>query len=77
MTDRKWVPVTERLPEDNHDVLVLVSGKHKNITFENAYMIGAYLRFGGEGWFCDEYPDWDDPGVTHWMELPELPEVEQ
>lgn len=55
--------------EENIDVLTLVDGKYKNISFERAPMICAW--FGNEGWFCNEYPEWDNPGVTHWMPLPE------
>lgn len=67
----RWIPATERLPEDCADVLALVSGLHGKCTFERAPMLCAW--FGDEGWFCNEYPDWNNPGVTHWMYLPEPP----
>lgn len=70
----KWISVENRLPEDHDDVLVLVTGECGNITFWKTCMVGAYL--GDEGWFCNEYPGWDNPGVTHWMPLPKAPEVE-
>lgn len=66
---REWVSVKERLPDREEDVLVLVSGKFKNCTFDHAYMIGIYA--GPFGWILNEYPEWENPGVTHWMPLPE------
>jgi hypothetical protein len=32
--------------------------------------------YAGEGWLLEAYPDWDDPQVTYWMPLPELPTIE-
>lgn len=70
--ERRWIPVTERLPEDCADVLALVTGLYGKCSFERAPMLCAW--FGKDGWFCNEYPNWDNPGVTHWMPLPEGPE---
>lgn len=58
-----WVPVTERLPE--HTVCVLV-----------AYSNGAVEvdAWGHDGWM-DE--DLSNGAITHWMPVPELPEVER
>lgn len=57
-----WVPVTERLPE--HTVCVLV-----------AYSNGAVEvdAWGHDGWM-DE--DLSNGAITHWMPVPEPPEVE-
>ena len=71
LLERQWIPVTERMPEDCDDVLALVSGLYGNCTFESTPMLCAW--FGKDGWFCNEYPEWDNPGVTHWMPLPEPP----
>lgn len=72
----KWISVKERLPDDEKDgetVLAIVSGKpHKNITLCHALMTAGY--FPGEGWVVNEYPEWENPTITHWMPLPELPE---
>lgn len=72
----EWVSVKERLPDDEKDgetVLAIVSGKpHKNITLCHALMTAGY--FPGEGWVVNEYPEWENPTITHWMPLPELPE---
>ena len=75
----KWISVKERLPDDEKDgetVLAIVSGKpHKNITLCHALMTAGY--FPGEGWVVNEYPEWENPIVTHWMPLPEPPEEVQ
>nr|DAZ16853.1 MAG TPA: Protein of unknown function (DUF551) [Caudoviricetes sp.] len=71
-----WISVKERLPDDEKDgetVLAIVSGKpHKNITLCHALMTAGY--FPGEGWVVNEYPEWENPIITHWMPLPEPPE---
>lgn len=71
-----WISVKDRLPDDKKDgetVLAIVSGKlHKNITLCHALMTAGY--FPGEGWVVNEYPEWENPTITHWMPLPEPPE---
>jgi hypothetical protein len=63
--DRRWMPVSERLPEPNEPVLIYtaVLGRHV-----------ASVDEEGE-WFCDYGGEWLFPDVTHWMPLPEPPEV--
>ena len=56
----KWIPVTERLPED--DVFVLNCNDHGNI------VIGKII--GGTWWY--KYFSYQGQ-VTHWMPLPEPP----
>ena len=65
----EWIPVSERLPEDDGLVLVTVNDKHNNLTFENALMTGCYCC--AEGWILEGHLDWIDPNVTAWMPLPE------
>ena len=71
-----WISVKERLSDDEKDgemVLAVVSGKpHENITLCHALMTAGY--FPGEGWVVNEYPEWENPTITHWMPLPEPPE---
>ena len=63
----KWISVEERLPEKDKDVLCY---SNKN---------GGHLFFGYRGYISGE---WMEGGslhigdVTHWMPLPEPPEVE-
>lgn len=75
VTSVEWIRADERLPDDERDgetVLAIVSGKpHENITLCQAIMLAGY--FGEEGWLVNEYPEWENPVVTHWMPLPELP----
>lgn len=53
-------------------VLLIVSGKIKNISFVDAYDLGEFDT--DEGWILEMWPEWKDHKVTHWMPLPELPE---
>lgn len=64
-----WISVEDRLPEDDTCVLVQVNGKHKNITFENAFEFATYIK--GEGWVLEVYPDWYNPNIIAWQPLPE------
>ena len=64
-----WIPVSERLPEDEYGVLVTVNGKHNNTTFIDALEIAEYDS--DEGWIIEGYLDWINPDVTAWMPLPE------
>lgn len=63
-----WIPVTERLPEDRSDVLVVAYWRER---------WGVYM-----GWCAPERAEWsvhigigdrNDIAVTHWMPLPEAP----
>ena len=67
----RWIPVTERLPEDRSDVLVVAYWHER---------WGVYM-----GWCAPERAAWsvhigigdrNDVAVTHWMPLPEPPGVE-
>ena len=71
--EREWVSVKDRLPEeDEEEVLAIVSGRPKrNLTLENVAVIAVYC--GKEGWYVNEYPEWEDPTVTYWMPVPEPP----
>lgn len=76
MTENRWIPVTDRLPEDDVTVLVTVSGIYNAITFEGAIQIGAYYR---EGWLIEGYEEWDNPNVASKLPLPDpyMPAIEQ
>ena len=66
VTVQKWIPVTERLPEE--DTTILVCG-------EDGVEPGCFSSKSGF-WTCDLYES--DPifGVTHWMPLPQPPKGE-
>lgn len=72
LLERRWIPVEERLPEDRSDVLVVAYWHER---------WGVYM-----GWCAPERAQWsvhigignrNDVAVTHWMPLPEPPEVEK
>ena len=67
--ERKWIPVSERLPDNGYGVLVTVNGKHNDIIFIDALEIAEYD--GDFGWIVEGYPQWTDPDVTAWQPLPE------
>jgi hypothetical protein len=72
ITPQPWIPVSERLPDDGKEVLVSVD--------ENCDDCGLHVCvFDGEAWRRSEagYIKWKTFhfGVTHWMPLPEPPEV--
>lgn len=70
--ERDWISVEDRLPEDDGDVLAIASGyPTPNITLEDVLVVAAFCE--GEGWYIEEYPDWDNPIITYWMPLPEPP----
>ncbi len=71
----RWVSVDERLPEADDVVLVIVNGKPtKNITLKGAYELAEY---DSEGWILEMWPEWMDAKVSHWMQLPEPPDMEE
>lgn len=57
---QRWIPVTERLPEDDDDVLIMSSG---------SISMGYFNIFRG---YWVDY-EGDDDNITHWMPLPEPP----
>lgn len=59
----EWIPISERLPEDDRHVLCLTRTKKGLCNV----VIGFYFE---DMWHCGM-----NSNVTHWMELPEPPEV--
>ncbi|MGN0567113.1 MAG: DUF551 domain-containing protein [Acutalibacteraceae bacterium] len=67
-----WISVKDRLPELEGVFLVIVDGKPTTtITLINAVEIAEYWR--DEGWFIEAYPEWENPNITYWMPIPEMP----
>lgn len=68
----RWIPVEERLPSGDNQVLVVVSGKPKeNITLAGAVELATLYS---DGWCLETWPEWTGAEVTHWMPIPETPE---
>lgn len=64
VTVQEWIPVKDRLPEDQEEVLVCTRSKNGVRNIDKGYM--AIDRFIHRG--CAE--------VTHWMPLPQHPKGE-
>ena len=66
----RWISVEERLPEHEDDVLLYVEDYGSWITLG---------RKSGDGWYVNEAAEGGGPKpldrFTHWMPLPEPPEV--
>jgi len=68
---QRWIPVSERLPEDGEPVLA---------AYVDTMLTAAYYRhhiaFGGvDNWWDVEGCHTGNP--THWLPLPESPEVQE
>lgn len=66
----EWISTEWELPSGDKQVLVLASGKYKNVTLKNAVMIAIYAD--GE-WILEMYPEMDDLEISYWAFIPELP----
>jgi hypothetical protein len=64
-----WIPVSERMPEEDEDVLVFTKDSQPEMHVASLDEDGIWYPSHGDGW---EFPD-----VTHWMPLPEPPKVTQ
>ena len=66
VTVQKWISVTERLPE--HGDIVLCHTKHDDLlVFQWCEMSHRWV---------DQYEDYRQDYITHWMPLPEPPKGE-
>ena len=66
-----WISSEWELPAEEGQVLALVYGKYKNITFDHAVLLADYVD--GE-WILEHYPEATDITVSHWAFIPDLPE---
>lgn len=73
----KWIKCSERMPEAGVPVLVLLSGEIRvaEIRWDTPTHEETYQPFR---YWDDPYDDgqpWEVFDITHWMPLPEPPEV--
>ena len=70
----RWIPVTERLPKMYKTVLAY----RENLSAEGGYTTLEYIvpNFGEPTQWKNDLNTWKSK-VTHWMPLPEPPEVEE
>lgn len=66
VTVQRWIPVTERLPEQLKEYIVMIKGATHPTTL--------YYENFGEFWF--DLSDGNEYVVTHWMPTPEPPKGE-
>ena len=62
----RWIPCSERLPEDGETVLTYKNGRFEVQEYE----------MGRNGWICGGW-FWSLATVTHWMPLPEFREEDR
>ena len=68
VTVQNWIPVTERLPEREKDVLVY------DVDNDEMHVWAFFCDADGDGWVdaAGDMRPWLD--ATHWMPLPKTPE---
>jgi hypothetical protein len=74
-----WIKVTDRLPDDNQNVLVYhAQDFHITVGYFERDNVRYYIESDGSKFYTDsgwetEIPWAQKGGVTHWMRLPPLP----
>ena len=76
---QRWIPVSERLPEENQIVAVIDihgNGRHSHIS--SLYEVAVWVEVKGDKMFRFIHgSNWSSCDVTHWMPMPTLPEVQE
>ena len=73
LTRSRWIPADDHLPEPDVAVLVICSGKYKNITLDCAVEL-AYWLDEEKNWCLESFPEIQDAKISHWAPIPRLPE---
>ena len=73
VTVQKWIPVTERLPEEWTNVLVYSGGNYDVLMYRPNRRSTLCFMYQDE---CGHWTEKHSPSVTHWMPLPEAPKGE-
>lgn len=83
VTVQEWISVTERLPEDEQEVLVIAHGwgrrlvyvgSHKRVEAQKSWLTGIANK--SSEWSLWGWSYLKEPIVTHWMPLPQPPKGE-
>lgn len=83
VTVQKWIPVTERLPEDRQKILCFKKGKYASCVMTANYSkcLEKYcdvdfhgVKHGGFFNYDSEVGYYELSDITHWMPLPPAPE---
>lgn len=69
-----WIPCSKRMPDDDEEVLFAVAypwdkGRKPKVA------LGRHYTKNEKGWWAAYYGAFLDYEVTHWMPLPETPEL--
>lgn len=69
----KWIPVSERLPEEYESVMVTVIEEYRGVKHYGIYPEARYSKNFGWEWAYESGADyWEEiNGVIAWMPLPE------
>ena len=83
VTVQEWIPVDDRLPSDEQDVLVIAHGwggrlvyvgSHKRVEAQKSWLTGITNK--SSEWLLWGWSYLKEPMVTHWMPLTKPPEGE-
>jgi hypothetical protein len=72
----RWIPVSERLPEDDRTVLLWTNENYRTYDDPRIAILGRYVPSMKEWRFHGSNSDWSD-AVTHWRPLPAAPKEVQ